>query len=173
MFLWCLCVCLSICLSVQATTFEADDIGTSFLVWWHLQTISRSHLSIKVIGSRSQWKMLILLLGHHFNLVLLVQAINKVKVKCYSHGQGLFKVNLQAGGGPATERHSYYQCRHTVPSIIMLDLIFNTLHILATFCCTLAATYIMYKKTDLYCVLICVYGTWFRYVHWSCLIFVT
>ena len=60
--------------------------------------------------------MLILLLGHHCNLVLLVQAINKVKVKCYFHGQGLFKVNLQAGGGPATERHSCYQCRHTVPS---------------------------------------------------------
>ena len=45
------CVCMSVCLSVWAITFEAVDIETSFLVWWYILTISRSSLSIKVIGS--------------------------------------------------------------------------------------------------------------------------
>ena len=35
-----------------AITFEPVDIETSFLVWWYILTISRSSLSIKVIGSR-------------------------------------------------------------------------------------------------------------------------
>ena len=48
------CVCLSVCLSVWAVTFEAFDIETSFLVWWYILTISRLSLSIKVIGSRSR-----------------------------------------------------------------------------------------------------------------------
>ena len=42
------------CLSVQATTFELLDIGTSFLVCKYILAISRSSLSIKVIGSRSR-----------------------------------------------------------------------------------------------------------------------
>ena len=42
----CVCVCLPVGLSVQAITFEAVDMETSFLV-------SRSSLSNKVIGSRS------------------------------------------------------------------------------------------------------------------------
>ena len=50
----CVCVCLSVCLSVQAITFEPVDIETSFLVWCYILTISRSSLSIKVIGSRSR-----------------------------------------------------------------------------------------------------------------------
>ena len=50
----CLSVCLSVCVSVQAITFEAIDIETSFLVWWYILTISRSSLSIKVIGSKSR-----------------------------------------------------------------------------------------------------------------------
>ena len=45
----CVCVC-----SVRAITFEPVDIETSFLVWWYILTISRSSLSIKVIGSRSR-----------------------------------------------------------------------------------------------------------------------
>ena len=45
----CLCVCLSVFLSVQAITFEPLDIETSILV-------CRSSLSIKVIGSRSYEK---------------------------------------------------------------------------------------------------------------------
>ena len=50
----CLCVCLSVFLSVQAITFELLDIKTSFLVCRYSLTISRSSLSIKVIGSRSR-----------------------------------------------------------------------------------------------------------------------
>ena len=52
----CLCVCLSVFLSVQAITFEPLDIETSFLVCRYILTISRSSLSIKVIGSRSYEK---------------------------------------------------------------------------------------------------------------------
>ena len=48
----CLFVCLSMFLSVQAITFELLDIETSFLVCRYILTISRSSLSIKVIGSR-------------------------------------------------------------------------------------------------------------------------
>ena len=52
----CVCVCLCVCLSgsVQTITFEWIDIETSFLVWYYILTISRSSLSIKVIGSRSR-----------------------------------------------------------------------------------------------------------------------
>ena len=58
----CLCVCVSVCvsvclsvfLSVKAITFELLDIETSFLVSRYILTISRSFLSIKVIGSRSR-----------------------------------------------------------------------------------------------------------------------
>ena len=50
----CVSVCLCVCLSVQAITFEPLDIETSFLVYRYIFTISRSILSIKVIGSRSR-----------------------------------------------------------------------------------------------------------------------
>ena len=45
---------VSVCVSVWAITFEPVDIETSFLVWWYILTISRSSLSVKVIGSRSR-----------------------------------------------------------------------------------------------------------------------
>ena len=45
---------MSVFLSVQAMTFESLDIETSFLVCRYILTISRSSLSIKVIGSRSR-----------------------------------------------------------------------------------------------------------------------
>ena len=48
-----LSVCVSVCLSVQTITFELLHIGTSFLLWRYILAISRSSLSIKVIGSRS------------------------------------------------------------------------------------------------------------------------
>ena len=48
-FVVCVCVCVSV-LSVWAITFEPVDIETSFLVWCYILTISRSSLSIKVIG---------------------------------------------------------------------------------------------------------------------------
>ena len=54
MFSYCLSVRLSVCVSVQAITFKCLDIETSFLAWWYILTISRSSLSIKVIGSRSK-----------------------------------------------------------------------------------------------------------------------
>ena len=47
-------VCVSVCLSVQAITFESLDIETSFLVCRYILTISRSSLSIRVIGPRSR-----------------------------------------------------------------------------------------------------------------------
>ena len=50
----CPSVCPSVCLSVQTITFEPLNIGTSFLVWGYILTISGSSLSIKVIGSRSR-----------------------------------------------------------------------------------------------------------------------
>ena len=46
----CLSICLSVCPSVQAITFEPLHIETSFLVCRYIFTISRSSLSIKVIG---------------------------------------------------------------------------------------------------------------------------
>ena len=45
---------MSVCLSVQAITFEPLDTETSFLVCRYIFTISRSSLSTKVIGSRSR-----------------------------------------------------------------------------------------------------------------------
>ena len=48
-----LSVCPSVCLSVQTITFELFHIGWR-LVWRYILTISRSSLSIKVIGSSSR-----------------------------------------------------------------------------------------------------------------------
>ena len=45
-----LSVCLSVFPSVQAITFEPLNIQTSFSVYRYILTISRSSLSIKVIG---------------------------------------------------------------------------------------------------------------------------
>ena len=50
----CVCVCLSVFLSVQAITFEPLDIETPFLACRYILTISRSSLSIKVSKSRSR-----------------------------------------------------------------------------------------------------------------------
>ena len=62
----CLSVCVSVFLSVQAITFEPLNIETSFLVCRYILTISRSSLSIKVIGSRSrsyEKKVIVLLIS--------------------------------------------------------------------------------------------------------------
>ena len=90
----CLCVCLSVFLSVQAITYEPLDIETSFLVCRYILTISRSSLSIKVIGSRSR--------SYekndsftYFNFLILcmwLQVINKVKVTHQGEGHIKFKV---------------------------------------------------------------------------------
>ena len=50
----CLSACLSVYISVQAITFEPLHIDTSFLVYRYITTISRSYLTIKVIGLRSR-----------------------------------------------------------------------------------------------------------------------
>ena len=49
-------VFLSVCVSVQAVTFEADGIDTFFLAQWLMNTISISSLNTKVIGPRSRSK---------------------------------------------------------------------------------------------------------------------
>ena len=61
----CLYICLSVCPSVQAITFELLHIETSFLVCRYILTISRSSLSIKVIGQGqgNMRKMIILLIS--------------------------------------------------------------------------------------------------------------
>ena len=90
-------VCLSVCLSVQAITFEPLDIETLFLVCRYILTISRSNLSTKVIGHDQ---------GHirkndnftYFNLLILcmwLQVINKVKVT--HQGEGHIKVKVKIG----------------------------------------------------------------------------
>ena len=90
-----LCVCLSVCPSVQAMTFEPLHIETSFLVCWYIFTMSRSSLSIKVIGSR--------LRSYekndnftYFNMLILciwLQVINEVKIT--HQGEGYIKVKVK------------------------------------------------------------------------------
>ena len=50
----CLSLCPSVCLCVQAITFELLQLGTLFSVYRYILTTSRSSSSIKVIGSRSR-----------------------------------------------------------------------------------------------------------------------
>ena len=86
----CLSICLSVCPSVQTITFELLHIETSYII-----TISRSSLSIKVIGSRSR--------SYekndnftYFNMLILhicLQVINEVKVT--NQGEGHVKVKVK------------------------------------------------------------------------------
>ena len=86
---------MSVFLSVQAITFELLNIETSFLASRYILTISRSSLSIKVIGSRSR--------SYekndsftYFNMLILCmwpKIINKVKVT--HQGQGHIKVKVK------------------------------------------------------------------------------
>ena len=46
---------VSVCVSVQAVTFEADGIETFILAQWWMSTISRSSLSTKVKVKTSWW----------------------------------------------------------------------------------------------------------------------
>ena len=91
----CLCVYLSVFLSVQAITFEPHDIETSFLVCRYILTISRSSLSIKVIGSRSRSYEKKNDSFTYFNLLILcmwLQVINKVNVTHQVEGHIKVKV---------------------------------------------------------------------------------
>ena len=86
----CLCFCLSVFLSVQAITFEPLYIETSFLAYKYILTISRSSVSIKVIGSRP-WS--------YFNLLILcmwLQVINKVKGTYQGEGHIKVKVKISS-----------------------------------------------------------------------------
>ena len=89
---------MSVCLSLQAITFELLHIGTSFLVWRYILTISRSGLSIKV---KVKCKIF---LFTYFNLLFLcmyLQAINKVKVTYQGQHQieVIFKERYSYAGG--------------------------------------------------------------------------
>ena len=85
---------MSVCLSVQAITFEPLNIETSFLVCWYIFTISRASLSIKVIGSRSR--------SYekndnftYFNMLIpciWLQVINKIKLTHQDEGHIKVKV---------------------------------------------------------------------------------
>ena len=109
----CVCVCesMSFCVSVQAITFEAVDIKTSFLVWWYMMTVSRSFeyqghwFMVKAIS----WKRLIWLHGHHFNFFNLseVKVIKEVKVTPRSNCKHS-TFYWQAGGEPLTDRYSCF-----------------------------------------------------------------
>ena len=85
----CLSVCLSVCPSVQTITFEALHIGTSFLVWRYILTISRSSLSIKghwvkvkVMCKKNDY----LLISTCYSFVCTFKAIKKVKVTYQGQG---------------------------------------------------------------------------------------
>ena len=67
-------VCVSVCVSVQVRTFELLKLGTSFLVYIYILIISRSGLSIKVIGSRSNEKLIF------FTFLLLLYACMPLKL---------------------------------------------------------------------------------------------
>ena len=82
-------------MSVQAIPFEPLDIETSFLVCRYILTISRSSLSIKVIGSRSKSyeKNGSFTYFNLLNLCMWLQLINKVKIK--HQGQDHIKVKIK------------------------------------------------------------------------------
>ena len=89
-----LSICLFVCPSVQAITFEPLHMETSFSVCRYIFAISRSFLSIKVIGSRS--------ISYekndnftYFNMLILciwLQVIKKVKGT--HQGEGCIKVKV-------------------------------------------------------------------------------
>ena len=88
-------MCLSVCPSVQAITFELLHIETSFLVCRYIFIISRSSLSIRVIGTRSRSYERNDNLTY-FNMSILciwLQVINEVKVT--HQGEDHIKVKVK------------------------------------------------------------------------------
>ena len=81
----------SVCLSVQAITFECLDI-TSFYVWWDILTICRSSLSMKVIGSgsRSLFGLLDIKFFCYDQLMVLILLLRSRS----SRGEGSFEVKV-------------------------------------------------------------------------------
>ena len=91
----CLFVCLSVCPSVQTITFELLDLETSFLVCRYILTISRSSLSIKVIGwrSKSYEKNNNFTYFNMWIICIWLQVINEIKVT--HQGEGHIKVKVK------------------------------------------------------------------------------
>ena len=89
----CVCVCVCVCVSVQAITFEPLHIETSFMVCRYMFTITKSSLSIKVIGQGQghMTKMLILLLLTCYFSVCgyrpLIRSRSHIKVKVTSRSK--------------------------------------------------------------------------------------
>ena len=77
---------MSVCLSVQTITFKPLHIGTSFLVWRYILTISR--VKFEYQGHQVKFKVMC----KKF-LCMWLQAIHKVKVTY--QGQGQIKVKDQ------------------------------------------------------------------------------
>ena len=78
----CVCLCLSVCL---VWNFEAVDMGTPFLIWWYILTLSQFRmLRSQDLGKDNTVEMLICLIGHQLTCLR----------SRSSHGQGHSKVNL-------------------------------------------------------------------------------
>ena len=96
----CLSICLSVCLSVCLFRLYLLNRFT-FLVWRYILTISRSSLSIKVIGSRSRScaKNDYLVISTCYSFVCtyrpLIRSRSHIKVKVTHQGQGQIKVNIK------------------------------------------------------------------------------
>ena len=89
-FNWvCLCVFMSVCVSVQIITFELLKLETSFSVNRYILTISRSSVSIMVIGSRSRSKEKLT----YFYLT--VSSVCLYSTKTYLKGQCHLKVKVK------------------------------------------------------------------------------
>ena len=91
----CFYVSVSVCVSVCLLTFKAFDLEILFGTKVHLGTVKVSR-SLGQDQGHSE-KILILLFGHNFILLLLAWVINEVKVMNQVkvlQGQGHFKVNL-------------------------------------------------------------------------------
>ena len=106
------------CLSVQVITFELLKLWTSFLAYRYILTLSRSSLSIKVIGSRSRSNEKF---TYFYPTVAYLKGQCHLEVKVRAtlyQGQlkrNKFSVYLQtlwsmcyADGTPSTQRQSYW-----------------------------------------------------------------
>ena len=105
-----MCICLS--LSVQAITFTLLHIETSFLVCRYILAISRSTLSIKVIGSRLYEKNDNFT---YFNMLIpciWLQIINKVKVT--HQGEGYIEIRVKIST-PFQFHVKFYLFQHINP----------------------------------------------------------
>ena len=83
------CVCVSVCLSVQAITFKPLHKATPVLVWRYILTISTSHFSVTVIGSRSR---------SHIEIRVILQGQGQIGITSrerYSYAGGFYLINCR------------------------------------------------------------------------------